>query len=33
MATLERVPAIQNQKTDAATLARDGQMLYEMGQF
>ena len=32
MATLERVPAIQNQKTDAATLARDGQMLYEMGQ-
>jgi tetratricopeptide (TPR) repeat protein len=31
-ATLDRVPAIQNQKADAATLARDGQMLFEMGQ-
>ncbi len=31
-ATLERLPAIQKQKTDAATLARDGQMLYETGQ-
>lgn len=31
MATQEEAPAIQNQKTDAATLARDGQMLYEMG--
>lgn len=30
-ATLAEAPAIQSQKTDAATLARDGQMLYEMG--
>ncbi|HEV2329003.1 MAG TPA: hypothetical protein VGY56_09480 [Verrucomicrobiae bacterium] len=29
--TLQQAPAIQSQKTDAATLARDGQMLYEMG--
>ncbi|HEV2320375.1 MAG TPA: tetratricopeptide repeat protein [Verrucomicrobiae bacterium] len=31
MATLQEAPAIQSQRTDAATLARDGQMLYEMG--
>jgi tetratricopeptide (TPR) repeat protein len=31
MATQAEAPAIQSQKTDAATLARDGQMLYEMG--
>lgn len=31
MTTLEEAPVIQNQKMDAATLARDGQMLYEMG--
>lgn len=31
MATQEEAPAIENQKIDAATLARDGQMLYEMG--
>ena len=29
--TQAQVPAIQNQQTDAATLARDGQLLYEMG--
>ena len=29
--TIQQVPAIQSSKTDAATLARDGQMLYEMG--
>jgi tetratricopeptide (TPR) repeat protein len=29
--TLQQVPAIENEKTDADTLVRDGQMLYEMG--
>ncbi len=31
LATQQQVPEIINQKTDAATLARDGQLLYEMG--
>ena len=30
-ATLQQIPAIVNEKTDADTLVRDGQMLYEMG--
>lgn len=30
-ATMEEIPAIVNQKTDAATLAQDGRVLYEMG--
>lgn len=30
-ATQQEAPAIESQKLDAATLARDGQMLYEMG--
>src|SRR5580692_3627406 len=31
LATQQELPAIENQKLDAATLARDGQMLYEAG--
>ena len=30
-ATLEKMPAVVNQKVDAATLVQDGKMLYEMG--
>jgi tetratricopeptide (TPR) repeat protein len=32
-ATAEQVPQIAAQKTDAGTLVRDGQLLYEMGKF
>ena len=31
LATQQELPAIENQKLDSATLARDGQMLYEAG--
>jgi hypothetical protein len=30
-ATLEQIPAVMNEQTDAATLVRDGKLLYEMG--
>jgi len=29
--TLEKIPGIMNEKTDAATLVQDGKLLYEMG--
>ena len=29
--TLQQIPAIVHEKTDADTLVRDGQLLYEMG--
>ena len=32
-ATMEEVPGVMAQKTDAATLAQDGRVLYEMGKF
>jgi hypothetical protein len=32
-ATLQQVPAINNEKTEANTLVRDGKLLYEMGKF
>jgi Tfp pilus assembly protein PilF len=32
-ATLEKVPAIVNDKTQAGTLVQDGKLLYEMGKF
>jgi general secretion pathway protein D len=32
-ATLQQIPAIVNEKTDANTLVRDGKLLYEMGKF
>ncbi|MDE3066795.1 MAG: tetratricopeptide repeat protein [Verrucomicrobiota bacterium] len=33
VATQEQLPMLRKQKTDAGTLARDGQMLYEMGKY
>jgi type II secretory pathway component GspD/PulD (secretin)/Tfp pilus assembly protein PilF len=32
-ATLEQIPAINNDKTQAGTLVQDGKLLYEMGKF
>ena len=32
-ATLQQIPYILNEKTDAGTLVRDGKLLYEMGKF